>query len=51
MAIRVYKDAVLCLIAATACFMSNVVVVPIGVFRDWLFAERAEAFLFLPELQ
>ena len=51
MAIRVYKNAVLCLVAATVCFVGYVVVVPTGILRDWLIAERADAFLFLPELQ
>jgi len=46
-----YKNAVLSPVASTLRFVDDMVVVPAGTFRDWLVAVRADAFLFLPELQ
>ena len=51
MAIGGYKNAVLYPVTATFRFVDDVVVVPAGFFRQWLVAVRADAFLFLPELQ
>ena len=51
MAIGMYKNAVLSPVASTLRFVDDMVVVPAGTFRDWLVAVRADAFLFLPELQ
>ena len=51
MAVGMYKNAVLCPVASTLRFVDDMVVVPAGTFRDWLVAVRADAFLFLPELQ
>ena len=51
MTIGVYKNAVLWPVAATFRFVDDVVVMPAGFLRDWLVADRADASLFLPELQ
>jgi hypothetical protein len=51
MAVGVYKNAVLFPVASTFRFVGDVVVMPASVFRDWLVAVRADAFLFLPKLQ
>ena len=50
-AIGVYKNAVLFPVASTLRFVVDVVVMPARIFRDWLVAVRADAFLFLPKLQ
>ena len=51
MAVGVYKNAVLCLVASTFRFVDDVVVVPTRFFCDWLVAIRADASLFLPQFQ
>ena len=51
MAVGVYKNAVLSPVATTLRLMDGVVVVPARFYRDWLFAVRTDAFLFLPQLQ
>ncbi len=51
MAVGMYKNAVLSPVASTFRFVDDVVVVPTGFCRDWLVAVRADAFLFLPQLQ
>ena len=48
MAVGVYQGAVLCFIAATFRLVDDMVVVPTGIFRNWLVAHRAETFLVLP---
>jgi len=51
MTIGVDQNAVLSPVATTLRFMDDVVVMPTRFYRDWLVAVRADAFLFLPELQ